>query len=388
MTINPPQILDRFKGLEAITATATGFFHTEKIDDRWWLIDPEGHAFVSIALNHIDETDLKYPRNLDVWRRKYGSRERWIEAVLNDLNSWGFNTLGWTQQWVTGRSGHDLDWVTPIDFGHGEGWSIAEMRDAAMPYVQNLRVAEIEGWNGNPKFPDVFSDDFAERCAWLARQYCAPLADDRNLIGYFLTDIPSWLPHASGGNFAGLPRGTSDAPVRTLPEVAEKYYSTITEHIRRYDPSHLILGDRYNGNMGIPDEVLDIAASYIDVLSIQYFAGNDDAAFAEMRDDLARWSTRIDRPVIIADIGNCAPTPLNPDRHSGLADEGERARQYVESFKAVASEPWFVGWHWCGYLENEARGWGLKDGNDESYAELTGAVGDVNRSVYQLKLCR
>ena len=133
MTINPPQILDRFKGSDAITATATGFFHTEKIDDRWWLIDPEGHAFVSIALNHIDETDLKYPRNLDVWRRKYGSRERWIEAVLNDLNSWGFNTLGWTQQWVTGRSGHDLDWVTPIDFGHGEGWSIAEMRDAAMP---------------------------------------------------------------------------------------------------------------------------------------------------------------------------------------------------------------------------------------------------------------
>lgn len=160
MTISSPHILNRYKKFEAVVSKATGFFHVAKIDDHWWLIDPEGRAFVSIALNHIDETDLKYPRNLDVWRRKYGSRERWIAAALDDLDAWGFNTLGWTQQWVTGSAGHDLDWVVPIDFGHGEGWSIAEMRAAGMPYVQNLRVAEIEGWNGNPKFPDVFSRDF------------------------------------------------------------------------------------------------------------------------------------------------------------------------------------------------------------------------------------
>lgn len=211
------------------------------------------------------------------------------------------------------------------------------------------------------------------------------MTDDPNLIGYFLTDIPSWLPHASGGNFAGLPGGAVADPARTLDEIADKYYRTITEHIRSYDPNHLILGDRYNGNMGIPDEVLGVAASYIDVLSVQYFAGNDESAFVTMRDDLSRWSARTDLPIIIADIGNCAPTELNPERHSGLADESQRARQYVESFTAVATQPWFVGWHWCGYLENEARGWGLKDGNDEAYAALTGAIGAANRSVYQLK---
>jgi hypothetical protein len=380
--------LDRFNGYVEVSAEPTGFFRVERIAGMWWLIDPDGHGFVSIALNHLDETDLKYPRNIDIWKHKYGSRVRWIDAAVEDLRNWGFNTVGWTQQWVTGRHGHDLDWVTPVNLGHGETWSLEELQRVDMPYVQQLRVAEIEGWNGHPKFPDVFSNEFDEHCAWLARQYCAPAAEDPNLIGYFLTDIPSWLPHASGGNFAGLPRGAHDGPSRSLREVAEKYYETIAGHIRTYDPNHMILGDRYNGNMGIPEEVLAAAAPHIDLLSIQYFCGNDDYAHAKMRDDLGSWSAAVDLPVIIADIGNCAPTALNPDRESGLVDHTDRGRQYVDSFHTVVGEPWFVGWHWCSYLENEARGWGLKSGADEAYEDMTKAVADCNRAVYQTRLGR
>jgi hypothetical protein len=39
---------------------------------------------------------------------------------------------------------------------------------------------------------------------------------------------------------------------KRLYDVASRYYETIMTAIRRYDPDHLILGDRYNGNKGIP----------------------------------------------------------------------------------------------------------------------------------------
>lgn len=379
---------DAFGGTQSISSASTGFFRVEKIDGSWWLIDPDGHGFVSVGLNHADETDLKYPANIEVWKRKYGSRKKWIEGVVNDFKAWGFNTLGWTQQWVTGDHGLDFNWVDPLNLGHSQGWSIDDLQSTGMPYVLQLRVAPIEGWNGSPNFPDVFSTEFDEHCAYLAREICTPASDDPNLIGYFLTDIPSWLPHASGGNFAGLPGSTLESPTRSLGEVATKYYETISRHVREYDQNHLLLGDRYNGNMGIPDEVLQAALPYIDVLSIQYFAGNDAESFAKMREDLAGWSAKANLPVIIADIGNCAPTVLNPHRDGGLADQAARARQYVDSFNAVAREPWFVGWHWCSYLENKARGWGLKDQDDNSYEDFTGPMTACNRSVYEVRVPR
>ena len=84
------------------------------------LLDPDGNPFLTLGVNHADETNLKYPRNVDVWRRKYGSRASWIrDGVVADLRSWGFNTLGWTQEYVSGGWGEALDWFgDPIDLGH------------------------------------------------------------------------------------------------------------------------------------------------------------------------------------------------------------------------------------------------------------------------------
>jgi hypothetical protein len=35
------------------TVKATGFFRTEKIDGRWWFVDPEGHLFLSVGVDCI-----------------------------------------------------------------------------------------------------------------------------------------------------------------------------------------------------------------------------------------------------------------------------------------------------------------------------------------------
>jgi hypothetical protein len=345
------------------------------------LVDPEGNPFLTLGVNHADETNLKYPRNIDVWRRKYGSRERWIQdGVVADLHDWGFNTLGWTQEYVSGGWGEALDWFgDPIDLGHSTPWSAADLRTAGMPYVAQLRVQEIEDWNGHPAFREM-GDDFETWCDYLARSVAGEHADSRDLLGYFLVDIPAWLPHASGADFAELRGLDAGQREKKLYDVASRYYETIVTAIRRYDPDHLVLGDRYNGNKGIPEPVLRAMQPFVDVLSVQYFTEPTPESRTQMRDDLARWSEQAGgKPVVIADIGNWTPTLLNPHRTSDIPDQAGRADDYAAALAAVRGEPWFAGWHWCAYVENTGRGWGLKDPWDEPYRDLTDPLTEINR---------
>src|SRR3974377_874049 len=46
--------LDRYGGLlEGPVFGATGFFRTERRDDRWWLVTPDGHGFFSLGIDVV-----------------------------------------------------------------------------------------------------------------------------------------------------------------------------------------------------------------------------------------------------------------------------------------------------------------------------------------------
>ena len=54
--------LDRYGGWKKIKGAATGFFHTEKIDGRWWIITPDGNGFIVVGLQHM------FRKNMDLER--------------------------------------------------------------------------------------------------------------------------------------------------------------------------------------------------------------------------------------------------------------------------------------------------------------------------------
>jgi hypothetical protein len=363
---------------------STGFFRLERENNGWWLVDPEGNAFVTIGVNHADETNMKYDHNFEIWKNKYGSRENWIKGLSKDLKDWGFNTIGWTGDYISGDWGVALDWYgDPINLGHSTSWAAVDYKHADMPYCLQIRVSEFEDWNGQPVYPDVFSHEFDLYCEYLARSICADHSDSKNLIGYFLVDIPAWIRHASGRDFPSLKDLNEKERSDKLFEVASKYYETITKHFRKYDPNHLILGDRYNGNKGIPIEVLQAMKPYVDVLSVQYFTSPNEEGYQKMKEELAQWQQITDKPVIIADIGNWCQTCMNPNRVSDIKDQAGRAADYIASLSSVLNEPWFLGWHWCAHLENKARGWGIKDPYDVPYADFINPVKEFNKNVYQ-----
>ncbi|UDL93131.1 hypothetical protein LGH83_10895 [Lichenihabitans sp. PAMC28606] len=114
----------------------------------------------------------------------------------------------------------------------------------------------------------------------------------------------------------------------------------------------------------------------------QYFAGPTEADGKTMVDDFARWQVIAGKRVLNADIGNWTATKLNPNRKTGLPSQAARGQDYADSLAALMTQPWFIGWHWCAYVENTGRGWGIKEPWDEPYQDFAGPISAFNHAIY------
>ena len=54
---------DSCGGSEHRRFEATGYSRLDQAEDRWWTVDPDGGAFVTVGLNLADESNLKYPHS-------------------------------------------------------------------------------------------------------------------------------------------------------------------------------------------------------------------------------------------------------------------------------------------------------------------------------------
>lgn len=337
-----------------------GFFTLGRRDDHWWLVTPEGKPFFSLGLNHIDPASLRYPENIHIWRDKYGgSTERWIrESVAPNLKQWAFNTVGWVQE------------VTVLRWRHSRSFTNDEYRALDMPFCHLLPFTESHQWEQHTRPFDFLGSQWQEWVDYVARSHCAELSEDRNLIGYFYSDCPTWV-HARPDNAWRGPifdpeRLKSESGREELTRLARAYYRTIHDAIRRHAPHHLILGDRYEANEAIAVEVVEAALPYVDVLSFQDF--RDPVVH------LDEWHRKTGKPVLLADVAGLR----NPAPPGGfVSNDGE---WYAEVLAALFDNPGCVGFHLCGaYQRNKARRRGLLDElerPDQEHVELMRAANE------------
>jgi hypothetical protein len=83
---------DIYGGLTSLKcATATGYFHVEKIGTRWWFCTPLGNAFFMQGVYVVDYgQNAGYEAKV---KKKYGGTVAWAVPTLQRLKSWGFNSL-------------------------------------------------------------------------------------------------------------------------------------------------------------------------------------------------------------------------------------------------------------------------------------------------------
>jgi hypothetical protein len=330
----------------ALASDPPRFFRVAQRQGRWWFVTPHGDAFFSLALNHIDPSPLRYASNGDLWQRKYGnSMERWLrESVAPDLRDWGFNSVGWTQEVVTrGLTNHR----------HSRAFTFEEYQWLGLPYCHQLPFADFHQWDAEVRHADFQALEWSEWCDYVAREHCARMKDDPQLIGYFYIDCPTWIHTRPENEWKGPlfdpEKLTTEAGRRELHALATAYYRTTHDAIRRYDKNHLILGDRYEAGRPIADEVIEAAMPYVDVLSFQHFSTPDKVA-----ENLREWHRKTGKPVLLADHAVSVKQPDGSLRHSGLG--------YAETLQRLREVDGCVGYHLCGaYLRNECRKRGLRD---------------------------
>ncbi|MFY0651710.1 MAG: hypothetical protein JXQ96_06735 [Cyclobacteriaceae bacterium] len=338
------------------------YFTIEFRKNRWWLITPEGKPFFTIGMNHIDPASMRYPENIHIWKEKYdGSTIKWLkESVAKNLKDWGFNTVGWEQE------------VTVRQWRHSRSFTVDEYRALNMPYCHMLPFTEAHQWEQHTRHFDFNSSQWEEWCDYVARAQCAELSEDPNLIGYFYSDCPTWVHERDVNKWRGPifdpERLKTETGRAELSSLAQQYYKTTRDAIRRYDKNHLIFGDRYEANAPIAMEVVEAALPFVDILSFQ--------DFRDPVNHLDYWYKQTGKPVLLADA---AKMKWNTEPGEFTRNNGQ---WYAETIDQLSKNPGCIGFHLCGaYQRNKARRYGLLDENENPDAENVELIRAANHKI-------
>ncbi len=394
---------------------ATGWFRTETVDGKWWLVDPDGNLFWSLGVCSVspssptpisDRRDYFQwlPAEEEPWKRfftirsgapvgfyrgmpsyvlfdfaganlfrKYGEEwpTKWIDVTLQRLPSWGFNTIG--------------------------NWSaVAACAARKVPYTALVgfwpkSIVSSTGYHG--KFPDPFDASFRSTLQKSLKAHVdAGTAGDPWCIGFFVQSELGWGDDASLG-VAALCSPASQAAKRVVVQRFRDKYRSI-ETLNGTWGSKYVAWDDIVVQTNAPDvrrarEDLKMANS---IIAEEYFRVVHDelqrmapnhlylgCPFAWANETALRVAAKycdvvtvnrysdsvekyalpegISRPVMIGEFhfGALDRGLFNTGLRSAAsqADRAAKFRRYVES---ALKNPCMVGAHWFQYRDQMASG--------------------------------
>lgn len=412
---NPgPKDWDKYGGWAAgPQLPSTGFFRTQKVGDKWWLVDPDGRQFFSQGIDCVRMADPTPIDERETWfeafpghepqfaqflsygyalkghyaglrpqcfsfaeanlLRKYGAdwRKTSTGMIHKRLRSWGLNTIGnWSDESV---------WLM--------------RRTAYTDTIGSGRAAMLQGSEGYwGKFPDVFDPRFAEAVRQAMATKRGKSAGDPWCIGYFSDNEMSWGDEVSLA-LAALKSPRDQAAKQVIVADLKAKYAVITALNAAWGTDHASWDSLLEGRQA-PDKEkaqADLKAFYTK-LAEQYFqtvreaiksvAPNQlylgcrfawvnaraAAAAAKYCDVVSynlyqrsvaefRFNGGADVPLLIGEFHFGAL-----DRglfHMGLvpvADQPARAQAYKDYVRGALRHPQFVGCHWFQYQDEPTIG--------------------------------
>ncbi|MEM9019899.1 MAG: beta-galactosidase [Planctomycetota bacterium] len=428
-----PASFNRYGGYAAgPRLEATGYFRTQKVDGKWWLIDPEGRLFWShgvCTVNNTARTPIRGPRRalfgwlpapgsdehrvgmtthrehgpmLDFLRintmRKYGPdwEQASLDATHRRMRAWGLNTLG--------------------------AWSNARMyRQERTPYTEITHI-----WHGPHSIDgaaDPFEPGFEERYREAVGAIAERHGDDPWMLGVFLDNEVHWhndmvervlgrgpeqpayrafvallqqryddaaaLNRAwgtSATDWLSLTPGNTEAwradRERLYAHLADRYYGVCRQTMDELLPNHLYLGSRVHS---CPPIVAQQIAKYVDVFSVNHYWPLAGTGRLPADADLPVMVTEYDFGTIDRGVLGMSLCPVH--------DQAQRARGYAAYVVAGLMHPKIVGTHWFAYTDQPTVGrpgenyqMGLIDITDTPYPEVTAITRALGERMYPLRL--
>lgn len=407
-------------GLSLAQAADAGFFRTRQEKGIWWLVDNNGKPFYSAGINVIqcggDPKDLNKDNPDYFGLLYYPTFEAWWKVQGERMNKWGFNTIGgWADERILANP--DRPFVVSLHLGSyiGAPWidpATKAALDIIRPYAE-----PIARYKDNPLLIGYFLDN---ELGWyedaVFDYWAAQPETDRGkqkifemFEAYYKGDLREFLKDFKVDpvpkKFSSLKRKFNaiiSRPGRRpniiyhfLEWCAGEYYRILAGEIRRIDPNHLLLGDRYPSFYTQP--VVRAAGRWMDVVSVNFntYAQNGWISPAFF-DGISRLSGK---PILVGEFYAAAMENRsgNKNLHGPfltVQTQAERAVGASAMAEQMARLPYMVGYHWfqntdeppAGRGDGEDFNMGLLDIYDKPYEELTEAFAKVNARVNELHI--
>lgn len=373
---------DTYGGFASIKGNATGWFHVEQIEGRWFFVTPDGHAFFSLGVTHTGET-IKQDE-LNILQSKYrGDDVAMGHDYLQHLCQWGYNSVG-----------------------YGPFESI----EKEIPYVATIWTEGPRSKSAGTKSlnTDIFDLDVQQRLRMKVRAAAARHVSNPYCLGYVFIDLPIWnLKPDPGPNYVefirSLPKDSAGQKALAkyreehvaaddeamLNHIAETYYECVVAELRNVDAHHLILGDRFMAaaksqtNLRTPDSILETASRFVDVISFQPMGTQQP-----IKSYLDQVTQLTGKPILLADVNTMT---MRPSRDQVDTTDYEQAagEHTMAYYLDAASSPACVGIHRCTLRDFQP--WnpqyhrrGLLRADDTPYARLVDDTVRTNQQVYAL----
>ncbi|MGC1481978.1 MAG: hypothetical protein WA771_15875 [Chthoniobacterales bacterium] len=391
----------KFGGDPSKQAKATGFFRVEKINDRWWMIDPEGYAFVATGINEIGIGTSP-------------ATQEEVDANIALLKANGFNVTHLSiekRNRGVGENKFEIPWCSEIML--------------TFFFLQDNFNGDARVWNAPPFWDDAMIDYIDKR----AEKNLAIHKDDPYLIGYFTDNEMKWRPDAldryydlfvndepyevtgKGGGQAGQTytvdpakmksykivgewvekngfkpgadgKFSEEAQMKFTEFMAEQYAKIVSEAVRKVDPNHLVMGGRNIRSDGKLPGMFKGFGKYFDVISMNYYAAWP--ADPVVLDTWAKWSGR---PIMITEFSAQSwETIARKARDAWIVKTQEdRGKYYQNLMLSALQNKNCVGTLWFCYRDfGDDANYGIVNKDDEPYEEFLKYAREINLNRYNL----
>jgi hypothetical protein len=388
----------------------TGFFHVERKQGRWWLVDPEGNACFHLGICGFQPSDdytyVKGREQIYAWLPPYESEFR---AAYHREPYWSHDAFSYYLANVIRKYGrYDRDdlqkrMVSRVrKLGFNAVGAFSEVspvyRDLKFPWVSTLPLGgwslghQIDGLRG---LFDPFDPGTAAKMDELFAASVTPQAREPLLIGYFLDneqafeDIPRVIPGLKAGSAAkrqliqmlehkyetitalnaawnlqaanfdalhdmGLPVTTRAAKADVNEFTAgfiEAYYKLIHDTFQKWDRNHMLIGNRWQPVTASNEPLCRIAGKYCPLLSLNYYTEAVDRSFL---DRLYRWSG--ERPFLLSEFYWSAPAESGLPGGREVKTQRERGLAYRNYVEQAAVTGFVVGIEWFTLIDQARTG--------------------------------
>ena len=364
--------LDKYGGLISAKAKKTGFFRTEKIGNRWWIIDPEGHYFITAAVNSVRMGTS--PNNEITLKSKFGTPEEWLKQSDKLIKDAGFNVIG---------SWSEVELIQKYNLQNPEKPIVyTTMLSFLGEYAKKNKRAGSEKENS---LALIFDPNFQTFCDEHARKMVTASVSDKNLLGHFSDNELTFTNDLINKILAKTDKNSADVIALEkwakangfekekltkiqkeafLGYVADIYYGTVKAALKKHDPNHLYLGSRLHSSAKNVESILKSAESHLDIVSINYYGYWQPEA-----KHLTEWAQWCDRPFFITEFYTKAEDSGMENKTGAgwlVKTQSDRGIHYQNFCLELLKTPNCVGWHWFRYQDNDPTDLSADESNRDS----------------------